>query len=136
MLFADSEHLENSIKHLWVEQALQNEHFLFNRPLPPKMANNLCCMTKRMSSRPFSFCFKASVCELLGDEYLISWLLSARMHVSETVMHITISLSHTSLTYCPLRLPARPPPTHLVDGRNVTLKKTIFEKPHPSPRRG
>ena len=39
MLFADSEHLENSIKHLWVEQALQNEHFLFNRPLPPKMAS-------------------------------------------------------------------------------------------------
>ena len=39
MLFADSEHLQNSIKHSWVEQALQNEHFLFDRPLPPKMAN-------------------------------------------------------------------------------------------------
>ena len=39
MLFADCEHLENSIKRSWVEQALQNEHFLFDRPLPPKMAN-------------------------------------------------------------------------------------------------
>ena len=38
MLFVDSEHLENFIKCSWVEQALQNEH-LFNRPLPPKMAN-------------------------------------------------------------------------------------------------
>ena len=36
MLFADSEHLENSIKRSWVEQALQN---VFDRPLPPKMAN-------------------------------------------------------------------------------------------------
>ena len=99
----DSEHLENSIKCSWVEQALQNEHFLFNRPLPP---TNLCCMTKR--PKPFGFCFKASVYELLGDEYLISWLLSARMHVSGTAMHITISPSHTSLTYCPLRLPTHP----------------------------
>ena len=29
MLFADCEHLENSIKHSWVEQALQNEHLFF-----------------------------------------------------------------------------------------------------------
>ena len=38
MLFVDkySEHVENSIKRSWVEQALL---FLFNRPLPPKMAN-------------------------------------------------------------------------------------------------
>ena len=87
-----------------------------------KWQTNLCCMTKRM--KPFGFCFKASVCELLGDEYLISWLLLARMHVSGTAMHITISpFSHTSFTYCPLCLPAHPPPTHLVDGRNVTLKK-------------
>ena len=103
-----------------------------------KWPTNLCCMTER--PRAFAFCFKASVCELLGDEYLISWLISARMHLSGTAMDITISpLSHTSLTYCPLRLPACPPPTHPpthpVDGRNVTLKKTtcIFEKPHPSP---
>ena len=27
MLFADSEHLENSIKCSWVEQTLQNEQF-------------------------------------------------------------------------------------------------------------
>ena len=27
MLFADCEHLENSIKRSWMEQALQNEHF-------------------------------------------------------------------------------------------------------------
>ena len=39
MLFADCEHLENSIKRSWVEQALQNEHFLFDRPLPPTMTN-------------------------------------------------------------------------------------------------
>ena len=98
-----------------------------------KWPTNLCCMTERPSA--FAFCFKASVCELLGDEYLISWLLSARMHLSRTAMDITTSPpSHTWLTYCPLRLPARPPPTHPVDGCNVTLKKTIFEKPHPSPR--
>ena len=87
-----------------------------------KWPTNLCCMTER--PRVFAFCFKASVYELLGDEYLISWLLSARMHLSGTAMDITISpLSHTWLTYCPLCLPARPPPTHPVDGRNVTLKK-------------
>ena len=87
-----------------------------------KWPTNLCCMTER--PRAFNFCFKASVCELLGDEYSISWLLSARMHLSGTAIHITISpLSHTQLTYCPLRLPAHPPPTHPVDGCNVTLKK-------------
>ena len=134
MLFADCEHLENSIKHSWVEQALQNEHFLFDRPLPPKMATNLCCMTERPSA--FAFCFKASVCELLGDKYSISWLLSARMHLSGTAMDITISpLSHTWLTYCPLRLPAHPPPTHPVDGRNVTLKK-LSSKTTPKPPGG
>ena len=122
MLFADSEHLENSIKCSWVEQALQNEHFCLTGHSHQKWPTNLCYMTKR--TRPFGFCFKASVCELLGDEHLISWLLSARMHVSGTVMDITISpLSHTSLTYCPLCLPVRPPPTHPIDGRNVMLKK-------------
>ena len=135
MLFADSEHLENSIKRSWVEQALQNEHFFcLTGHSHQKWPTNLCCMTKR--TKPFSFCFKASVCELLGDEYLISWLLLARMHVSGTAMHITISpLSHTSFTYCPLRLPARPPhpPTHPVDGHNVTLKKTIFENHTQAP---
>ena len=46
MLFADTEHLENSIKRSWVEQALQNEHFLFNKPLPPKMANQFMLHNK------------------------------------------------------------------------------------------
>ena len=111
MLFGDSEHLENSIKCSWVEQALQNERFLFNRPPPPKMANQFMLHDKE--NEDIRFCFKASVCELLGDEYLISWLRSARMHVSGTAMHITISpLSHTSLTYCPLHLPH--PPTWLM----------------------
>ena len=79
-----------------------------------KWPTNLCCMTER--PRAFAFCFKASVCELLGDEYLISWSLSARMHLSGTAMDITISpLSHTWLTYCLLRLPACPcPPTRLM----------------------
>ena len=128
MLFADCEHLENSIKRSWVEQALQNEHFCLTGHSHQKWPTNLCCMTER--PRVFAFYFKASVCELLGDEYLISWLLSARMHLSGTAMDITISpLSHTWLTYCLLRLPARPPPTHPVDGRNVTLKK-LFSKNH------
>ena len=97
-----------------------------------KWPTNLCCMTER--PRVFAFCFKTSVCELLGDEYLISWLLSARMHLSGTAMDITISpFSHTWLTYCPLRLPAHPPPTHPVDGRNVTLKKTIFKNHTQAP---
>ena len=39
MLFADCEHLENSIKHSWVEQALQNEHFFVWQATPTKMAN-------------------------------------------------------------------------------------------------
>ena len=100
-----------------------------------KWPTNLCCMTER--PRVFAFCSKASVCELLGDEYLISWSLSARMHLSGTAMDITISpLSHTWLTYCPLRLPARPPPTHPVDGRNVTLKKTIFKNHTQAPGGG
>ena len=84
-----------------------------------KWPTNLCCMTERLSV--LDFCFEASLCELLGDEYLISWLLLARMHVSGTAMHTTISpLSHTSLTYCPLRLPARPLPTHPVDGPTLS----------------
>ena len=125
MPFTDSEHLENSIKCLWVEQALQNEHFFcLTGHSHQKWPANLCCMTKR--TRPFGFCFKASVYELLGDKYSISWLLSARMHISGTAMDITISpLSHTSLTYCP--------PTHPVDGCNATLKKLSSKKPHPSP---
>ena len=123
--------LENSIKRSWVEQALQN----LTGHSHQKWPTNLCCMTER--PRVFAFCFKASVCELLGDEYLISWSLSARMHLSGTAMDITISpLSHTWLTYCPLRLPARPPPTHLVDGRNVTLKKTIFKNHTQAPGGG
>ena len=131
MLFADCEHLENSIKRSWVEQALQINIFLFDRPLPPKMANQFM-----LHDRETEGCFKASVCELLGDEYLISWLLSARMHLSGTAMDITISpLSHTWLTYCPLRLPARPPPTHPVDGHNVTLKK-LSSKTTPKPPGG
>ena len=106
--------------------------FLFDRPLPPKMANQFM-----LHDRETAFCFKASVCELLGDEYLISWSLSARMHLSGTAMDITISpLSHTWLTYCPLRLPARPPPTHPVDGCNVTLKKTIFRNHTQAPGGG
>ena len=71
MLF---EHLENSIKRSWVEQALQNERFVFNRPLPPEMANQF--MLHGKENEDIRFRFKASVCELLGDEYLISLLLS------------------------------------------------------------
>ena len=81
-----------------------------------KWPTNLCCMTERPSV--FDFCFKASLCELLGDEYLISWLLSARMHVSGTAMHITIS-----------------PLSHPVDGHNVTLKK-LSSKNHTQAPRG
>ena len=88
---------------------LRASHFLVS---PLLALCHLGCMTELERPRAFNFCFKASLCELLGDEYLISWLLSARMYVSGTVMHITISpLSHTQLTYCPLRLPTR-----LVDG--------------------
>ena len=36
MVFVDCEHLENSIKHLWVEQALQNEHFFVWQATPTK----------------------------------------------------------------------------------------------------
>ena len=100
------------------------------------MANQFMLHDRETEGIRFLLYLKASVCELLGDEYLISWLLSARMHLSGTVMDITISpLSHTWLTYCPLRLPARPPPTHLVDGRNVTLKK-LSSKTTPKPRGG
>ena len=115
-----------------MEQALQNGCFLFNWPLPPKMAKQFMLHDKE--NKDIQFCFKASVCELLGDEYLISWLLSARMHISGTAMHITNSpLSHTSLTYCPLHLPARPQPTHSVDGRNVMLKKLSLKNHTQAP---
>ena len=96
---------------------------------------NLCCMTRERGHLVFALRPQP---ELLGDEYLISWLLLARMHVSGIPMHITISpISHTSFTYsyCPLRLPTCPLPTHLVDGRNVTLKK-LSSKNHTQAPRG
>ena len=92
---ADCEHLENSIKRSWVEQALQNENLLFDRPLPPKMANQFMLHAYDRDQVYSIFALRPH-CELLEDKYLISWLLLARMHVSGTVMHITISpLFHT-----------------------------------------
>ena len=70
MLFEDSDHLENSIKCSWVEQALQNKHFLFNRPLPPKMANHFMLHDKENEDIQFFALRPQSV--LLGDEHKIS----------------------------------------------------------------
>ena len=104
MLFADSaKHLENTIT-------------FFNRPLPPKMANQFMLHDKETEGIQFLL----SVCELLGDEYLISWLLSARMYVSGTAMHITTHTSFTTACFaCP---PAPCPPTWLMGTEKTILK--------------
>ena len=97
--------------------------------------NNFCLTSKNghqfmLHDKGFDFCFKASVCELLENEYLISWLLLARMLVSGTAMHITIlPLSHTSFTTACFACP----PTHLVGGHNIMKELSLKNHTHCPP---
>ena len=105
------EHLENSIKHLWVEQApCKMNIFCLTGHSHQKWPTNLCCMIER--PRAFDFCFKASVCELLGDEYSINWLLSARMApIRYSDGHHNLSSFPHLVNLLPASL-ACPPPAH------------------------
>ena len=90
-------------------------------------------MLHGMVTRVFGFCFKASVCELLWGEYLISWLILAWKLVLQTAMDIINpnSLQHSSAV-ARLRLP-RPPPTHPpYGGRSITMKKNYLRNTTPT----